>query len=59
MAQTVTIADHAEEDFIQTDFHKTFSSFLLQGLEAEGLADQKFIMVKTENFLKKKEKKRR
>jgi len=47
VAQTVTIAEHAQDDFVQTDFHKTFSSFFLQGVEAtrtEGLTDQKFVI---------------
>jgi len=44
-SQSVTVADHAKDDFIQTKFHQEFSSFLTTAVVSEGFTDQKLIGV--------------
>eukprot|EP01125_Pyxidicula_operculata_P015825 TRINITY_DN5390_c0_g1_i1.p1 TRINITY_DN5390_c0_g1~~TRINITY_DN5390_c0_g1_i1.p1 ORF type:complete len:376 (+),score=69.04 TRINITY_DN5390_c0_g1_i1:51-1130(+) len=39
----VTVAPHAEDDFVQTQYHQDFSMFLVKALETEGINDQKLI----------------
>jgi len=42
-ALVVDIASHAQDDFIKTQYHQDFASFMLKALETEGLTDQQVI----------------
>jgi len=39
----ISVASHAEDDFVQTQFHQEFAKFLASALELEGITDQKLI----------------
>eukprot|EP01126_Amoeba_proteus_P042165 TRINITY_DN457_c0_g1_i11.p1 TRINITY_DN457_c0_g1~~TRINITY_DN457_c0_g1_i11.p1 ORF type:complete len:282 (+),score=60.68 TRINITY_DN457_c0_g1_i11:349-1194(+) len=42
--QTISVAEHAKEDFVQTKFHQDFSTFIGMALQSPDVTDQKLIM---------------
>uniref|UniRef100_A0A6B2L921 UDENN domain-containing protein n=1 Tax=Arcella intermedia TaxID=1963864 RepID=A0A6B2L921_9EUKA len=54
----ISVASHAEDDFVQTQVHQEFAKILSAALELEGVNDQKLISViknKTSELIKKLE----
>jgi len=41
---TISVAEHAREDFVQTKFHQEFSGFVTMAVESPEVTDQKLIM---------------
>lgn len=49
-SQSIYVAEHAKDDFVQTKFHQEFSTFLTMAIESDQVTDQKLIMVLKANI---------